>query len=260
MVCGMTPKSEPEDVVNGSVKWFFTGKWFLAGVALLVVVVLVDACARRSQEAVSGTDSETELRSEVEDLKRAVNTSYDRERALAERLQSTEETNAQLRRELEQQLGQLGTLKDRLDTLSGASPSAGIVPPRVSSTSAGVPRQYEAARALYSDRHYDRALVEFAAILSRSPGSELADNAQYWIGECYYGTGRFRQALTEFTKVFAYRKTEKEDDAQLKIARCYLSLGEKDRALMALRKLIDEYPDSEYVAIARKDIRYLEGP
>ena len=235
-------------------------KWFFAGLALVVV-----ACAGRSQDAVSLADEEAELRSEVEDLKRAVNASYDRERALAERLQSTEESSAQLRRELEQQLGQLGSLKRRLDTLFASSPAATVSKVGRSgngrrSSTVGVPRRYEAARALYNDRQYERAVKEFAAILSASPGSDLADNAQYWIGECYYGMGRFRQALTEFTKVFAYRNTEKDDDAQLKIARCYLSLGEKDRALMALRKLIDEYPESEYVANARREIRYLQGP
>ena len=243
------------NVVNGSLSWF------LAGLALLVV-----ACAGRTQDAVSTADEETELRSEVEDLKRAVNASYDRERALAERLQSTEESNAQLRRELEQQLGQLGSLKGRLDTLSASSPAAMAISSGARSSDGGrssgvgVPRRYEAARALYDDRQYDKAVKGFATILSDSPGSDLADNAQYWIGECYYGMGRFRQALTEFTKVFAYRNTEKDDDAQLKIARCYLSLGEKDRALMALRKLIDEYPESEYVANARREIRYLQGP
>ena len=235
--------------MNGSLSWFF------AGLALLVV-----ACAGRTQDAVSTADEETELRSEVEDLKRAVNASYDRERALAERLQSTEESNAQLRRELEQQLGQLGSLKGRLDTLSASSPAPMAISGGGRSSAAGVPRRYEMARALYDDRQYDRAIKGFATILSGSPGSDLADNAQYWIGECYYGMGRFRQALTEFTKVFAYRNTEKDDDAQLKIARCYLSLGEKDRALMALRKLIDEYPESEYVANARREIRYLQGP
>lgn len=231
--------------MNGSLKWFF------AGLALVVV-----GCAGHSQDAVPAADEETELRSEVEDLKRAVNASYDRERALAERLQSTEAGNAQLRRELEQQLDELGSLKSRLDTLSASSPMA--MSGRTSTV--GVPRRYEAARTLYKDRLYERAVKEFASILSGSPGSDLADNAQYWIGECYYGMGRFRQALTEFTKVFAYRDTEKDDDAQLKIARCYLSLGEKDRALMALRKLIDEYPESEYVANARREIRYLQGP
>ena len=239
--------------MNGSLKWVFAG-----------LVVFVVACASRTQDAASTTDEDAALRSEIEDLKRAINASYDRERALAERLRSTEEDNAQLRSELEQQLGQLGALKGRLDTLSASPSPAAVVPSDLRSeqrrASRGVPRRYEAARALYYDRQYDKAVKEFAAILNSAPSSDLADNAQYWIGECYYGMGRFRQALTEFTKIFAYRNTEKDDDAQLKIARCYLSLGEKDRALMALRKLIDEYPESEYVANARREIRYLQGP
>ena len=235
-------------------------KWFIAGFPLIFA-----ACAGPSQEAVARMEAEeTGLREEVEDLKRAVNASYDRERALAERLQITEESNAQLRRELEEQIGQLGSLQGKLDTLTANAPAVPPVAGKRADTgrasSLDIPRRYEAARALYGDRQYERAAKQFAAILSGSPGSDLADNAQYWIGECYYGLGRFRQALTEFTKVFAYRQTEKDDDAQLKIARCYLSLGEKDRALMALQKLIDEHPKSEYGAIARREIRYLRGP
>ena len=92
----------------------------------------------------------------------------------------------------------------------------------------------------------------------RSSGSEWADNAQYWTGECYYGLGKYRQALTAFTKVFAYRKTEKADDAQLKIARCYLGLDEKSKALSSFQKLLDEYPESEYLSKAQKEMQYLQ--
>ena len=242
-----------------------SGRWFLISLVLIVV-----ACAGRSQEAASKANEAEALRSEVEDLRLAVNASYDRERALAQRLQSTEENNAQLRQELEQQHGQLGSLKGRLDTLTVSSttvavglPTAasGSSPDRPSRASTGsVPRRYEAARSHYTDRQYERAVKEFAAILRSAPDSDLADNAQYWLGECYFGMGRFRQALTEFTKVFAYRNTEKDDDAQLKIARCYLSLGEKNQALSALRKLINEYPESEDVANARRELRQLQGP
>ncbi len=97
-------------------------------------------------------------------------------------------------------------------------------------------------------------------MLTSAPYSELADNAQYWKGECFYGIGKFSQALTEFTKVFAYQKTEKADDSQLKIARCYMAMGEKDKALSAFQKLVDEYPKSEYVDVARKEMQYLQGP
>jgi tol-pal system protein YbgF len=118
---------------------------------------------------------------------------------------------------------------------------------------------YQGALSEYRHRKYDHALVEFDRLLATAPFSEWSDNAQYWKGECYYGIGKYRQALTEFTKVFAFQKTEKADDAQLKIARCHLAMGERDKALSAFRKLLDEYPESEYVPIARKEMKYLGG-
>ena len=125
-------ESQPNDVVNGSPKWVFAG-----------LVVFVVACAGRTQDAVSKTE-DAELRSEVEDLKRAINASYDRERALAERLRSTEEDNAELRRELQQQFGQLGVLKGRLDTLSASpSPACRSRPQR---TAKDIQRRTEAIR------------------------------------------------------------------------------------------------------------------
>ena len=118
---------------------------------------------------------------------------------------------------------------------------------------------YQGALAEYRSHKYDRAIVEFDRLLQAAPFSEWSDNAQYWKGECYYGIGKYRLAMTEFTKVIAFRKTEKADDAQLKIARCHLALGERDRALAAFRKLLDEYPESEYLPAARKEMKYLGG-
>ena len=52
------------------------------------------------------------------------------------------------------------------------------------------------------------ALAAFADIVERAPTHSLADNAQYWIGESYYGLGRYRQALAAFTRVHAFDPTE----------------------------------------------------
>ena len=54
-------------------------------------------------------------------------------------------------------------------------------------------------------------------------------------------------------------KTEKADDAQLKVGRCYLALEERDQAIAAFRKLLIEFSESEYVAVARKELKYLGG-
>ena len=225
-------------------------------VAALLLLSLF-ACAGQRQTANPDAAQSTEVREEIDALKRAIEASYDRERAMAERLRAAEEVNTDLRREVTAQENRLGSFASRLDTLNRPAPTSSQ-PPVFSAGRFDAPSKYRAARESYNNRQYDRALGQFAEIVMMAPRSNLADNGQYWIGECYYGLVKFRQALTEFTKVFAYPNTEKSDDAQLKIARCYLALGEKESALLAFQKLMDEYPDSEYVEMARKEMTYLQ--
>ncbi|RKY59742.1 MAG: hypothetical protein DRP94_02610 [Candidatus Latescibacterota bacterium] len=111
---------------------------------------------------------------------------------------------------------------------------------------------YKAALQDYRDRKYEQAIGEFSEILAVAPESEWADNAQYWIGECYYGLGNYEQALKEFEKVLSYPESEKDDDASFKIALCYIKLGDDGRAREALRKFLVDYPESEYVPRALK--------
>jgi len=116
---------------------------------------------------------------------------------------------------------------------------------------------YQAALRDYNDQKYDQAIGEFGEILAMAPQSNLADNAQYWIGECYYALKNYRHALSEFQKVLAYSKTNKAEAAQLKIAMCYLELGDRTKARAELRKLIADYPNSEYVPRARSQLQEL---
>lgn len=173
---------------------------------------------------------------------------------MAERLRQAEEGGAQLREDLHLVQSQLDLLRRQLAALqpAGAASAAG--------ESAGRPDVlsfYRAGRESYDIRQYDRAIAQFTRLLETAPEDELADNAQYWIGECYCGLGKYRQALTAFTKVFVYAKTEKADDAQLKIARCHLALEEPGKARAAFQKLLDEYPESEYAPTARRELQDL---
>ena len=202
-------------------------------------------------------------------LERAVAAAYEREQAMAERVRQLEASNAQLRQALRALQSQSRILSARLDSLPRL-----VKPPRVAAstntpdtrarTTAAVGKSdafnmYQGALYYYRHKQYDRALAEFDRLLQKAPMSEWSDNAQYWKGECYYGLRQYQQALIEFTKVFAFSNTDKADDSQLKIARCHLALDKRDRALAALRKLVDEYPDSEYVPTAREQIKHLGG-
>ena len=238
----------------------------------LVLALGLGACAApppTKQPPVQWEEAQPKEKNEaLRALERAVAAAYEREQAMAERVRQLEASNAQLRQVLKVLQSQSRVLSARLDSL----PRRRAMPSRVSAnTSTRATRadttaegdksnafnMYQGALYYYRHEQYDRALVGFDRLLQEAPMSEWSDNAQYWKGECYYGLRKYQQALIEFTKVFAFSNTDKADDAQIKIANCHIKLGERDRALAALRKLLDEYPNSEYVPTVRDKIKKL---
>jgi len=116
----------------------------------------------------------------------------------------------------------------------------------------GFVQRYADARNLYEQRRYDEAITVFQAILAENDKSSYADNCQYWIGESYYGLGKFPQAIAEFEKVFTFPRSNKSDAALLKIGLCYLRMGERQQARSQLEQLLATYPSSPYLAKAQK--------
>ncbi|RMD89179.1 MAG: outer membrane protein assembly factor BamD [Calditrichaeota bacterium] len=100
-------------------------------------------------------------------------------------------------------------------------------------------------------RRYDQAIDKFRALLRERTNSDLLDNCQYWIGECYYAKGNYLQAIVEFEKVFAYENNNKDDDAQFMIGLAYMRLGNSDLANIELQNLLAFYNNSEYISKAQ---------
>jgi len=113
-------------------------------------------------------------------------------------------------------------------------------------------RRYQEALQEYRSRNYNTAIRKFQELLRIDSNNSLSDNAQYWIGECYYALGMYQRALVEFEKVFAFVNSNKEDAAQIKIALCYKNLNQKDNAREALQRFIVKYPKSEYLNFAKR--------
>ncbi|HIC68459.1 MAG TPA: tetratricopeptide repeat protein [Candidatus Latescibacteria bacterium] len=226
-----------------------------ARVALSVIgSVWLASCAGTGSEMAARMERvDTELREHIDDLRRAADASYDREQALAARLSIAEERSAQLHEQVARQESDIDALSRQLDSLRGREEM------RDSTPQPGISAAYRTALDDYRERRYKAALERFADVLSAAPSGHLADNSQYWMGECYYGLDEYRAALVEFTKVFAYSETEKDDDAQVMIARCQMALGESEEALSAFQKLLEEYPASEYLATAREEIELLRS-
>ncbi len=113
---------------------------------------------------------------------------------------------------------------------------------------------YEKALELFKKREYNQAADLFSSLLESDRSHSLADNCQYWLGECYYGMKKYEIALAEFQKVAAFSKANKADDAQFKIALCFLQLKKYPTAREELNRLIANYPESEYVTRARAEL------
>ena len=107
--------------------------------------------------------------------------------------------------------------------------------------------EYKTALESFESYEYNRALLIFQRLILSNPDNELADNSQYWLGECYHGIKDYERSILEFEKVFTFPNNNKMDAAQLKLGICYLRLGNKKGAMEEFSRLSILYPDSEYI-------------
>jgi tol-pal system protein YbgF len=115
---------------------------------------------------------------------------------------------------------------------------------------------YNSAYNDYLKGSYDLALREFQEYLDNFPATDLADNATYWIGECYYRQRRFRQAVDQFDAVLErYPRSDKVAAATLKKGYAHLELGERSQGVVQLRHVIRQYPTSDEANLARQRLR-----
>lgn len=117
---------------------------------------------------------------------------------------------------------------------------------------------YQSAYNDYLRGNYDLAIVTFRQYLDLFPDTDLADNASYWIGECYFNKGDFRQAVEEFETIAEkYPRSDKKASALLKNGYAYLEMGNRSRGLSRLRRVVSEFPGSDEANLAAQRIRTL---
>lgn len=111
--------------------------------------------------------------------------------------------------------------------------------------------RYREAFSLMEARRYPEAEAAFGAFVAAYPQSDLADNAQYWIGECLYSEKKFEEARKAFRAVSDHFPFgNKVPDALYKEALCQRALGDSAEAEKTLARLREFFPDSEAAAKA----------
>lgn len=96
------------------------------------------------------------------------------------------------------------------------------------------------------------ALQEF---LRQSPTGPLAVNAQYWVGEAYYGEKKYENAILQFQDVIQkYGDHPKAAAALLKQGLTFNALGDQKNAKVILKRLVDTFPMSEEAKRAKEKL------
>lgn len=118
---------------------------------------------------------------------------------------------------------------------------------------------YDRAMQRFKTGDLESAREGFRGFLVRYPNSQLAPNAQYWIGECYYGTKDFQRAIEAYNRVKAvYPGSNKVPSALLKKGFAYLSLNDRAQASSVLKQVVEGFPQSHEASMARDKLAQLK--
>lgn len=165
-----------------------------------------------------------------------------------------------------QQREQYNDVDRRITTLeSGGTASLGSGPASTANAGLPVPQgddraNYQAAFDLLKDGKYPEATAAFKQFMTTFPDSVLADNAYYWLGESYYVSKQFGEALKNFRTVTdKYPASRKMPDALLKIGYCNYELKNWGEARSSLTRVVQQYGDTTAARLAGERLAKMGG-
>ncbi|OGF09199.1 MAG: tol-pal system protein YbgF [Candidatus Eisenbacteria bacterium RBG_16_71_46] len=225
-----------------------------AALALLAAAALLPGCyAPQLGLLQSGLDS---LRAVVDTMAIRDEASYrlvaETRREVAEQRDILLSTRASSGSTTQELFEQMGTLESKLDEVMGrfqqfterARPTPGVVDPN---------QLYDQASQDLTQGRYALALQSFRDFVRQFPVNDLADNAEYGIGECFFAQAAFDSAAVEYAKVEAlYPQGDKVPAALYKLALCQEKLGQKDTSRKTFQELVKRFPLSGEAQLARE--------
>lgn len=117
---------------------------------------------------------------------------------------------------------------------------------------------YDRVMEEFTHGDYEAALAGFRLFIEVHRQSELAANAQYWIGECQYRLGRYHDALNSFYNVRSYNPVSPKLAASaFKIGQTYSRLGDYHKARLMFDRVLDQYSEGAEAHLARKALHVM---
>ena len=138
----------------------------------------------------------------------------------------------------------------------GAATTPAPPPPAPAAVAPGSPqRLFETARADYYAGQWDLCISGFEHYLRTFPRSELAHEAQLYIGECHYNDGKHDDAVAAYNQVITtFARTSSVPVAYYKRGLALEQLGHVDRARESFQAVIKNFPDSDAARLAKQNL------
>jgi tol-pal system protein YbgF len=165
------------------------------------------------------------LKSKVDELKQTLTSKENEISILSSTLAESKERVEQMQNELETQ------------------------PPPARNNS-DVSEMYAQALNKFYTKRYSEAVQMFTDLAGQFPNHPLAGNCYYWIGESQFQLGNYQEAVEVLNRVLRFSQSPKKDDALLMLGKAYAQIKRPEEARKAFTRLIQEYPNSEYVSKA----------
>ena len=121
--------------------------------------------------------------------------------------------------------------------------------------------EYRVAYASWRSDDHGVCIDRFRAFLQTNPSSDYADDAAFWMADCHFKQGDYRNAVLRFDDVVRnYPTGNKAPDALYRQGEALLKLGPgfHEAAKRAFERVVNEYPDSARAPESQKQLDLLE--
>ena len=114
-------------------------------------------------------------------------------------------------------------------------------------------RLYDTAWADYTAGQWELCIDGFNTYLRSFPRSEQADEAQYYIGQCYFSGNKFSEAVEAYTRVITtYPKGDVVPLAYYQRGIAFERLTQLDRARESFETVLKNFPDHDAARLAKQ--------
>jgi TolA-binding protein len=158
-------------------------------------------------------------------------------------------------------IGAKGTFSTETQKLNVAVPKLRAAADAYPETAAGIQARYHLAASLAALGQQKEAIAQFDEVVRRAgTGSLYGRMAELGRADAQLASGQTDAAITTWKELAARKDANLPEDAILmQLGRAYQAKGNAAEAKKTFTDIVDNHPDSPYVAEARKELDSLKG-